>query len=62
MTVKIFKLREDGERMQSYKAISSVKEIKQTLTGLVFTLSRGFQDVTYEFEFNGHEYEMEVYF
>ena len=61
MIVKIFRLREDGERMRSYKVINSVKNIRCTATGLEFTLSRGFQEIKYEFDFNGHQYEMEVF-
>lgn len=61
MTVKLFRLREDGERMKSYKAITHVKAIERTDTGLELTLYRGFETTKFTFDFEGNEYEMEVY-
>ena len=62
MCVKIFRLREDGERMKSYKCLSSVKAIQQDLSGLTFTLWNGFgPDREYRLDFEGQKYELEVY-
>lgn len=61
MTVKIFKLREDGERMKSYRVLNRVKAIERDDTGITFVIDGWNEDRKFRLDFEDREFELEVF-